>query len=297
MEENYLNLVDEVICTGDYRLDRTRTGIFSLFGRHLKFDLSNGTIPLLTTKKIVYTNILKELLWVIKGSTDSKQLNDIGVKVWNDNGSREFLDLCGFANRKEGDLGPVYGFQWRHAGAQYIDCDTNYNRQGIDQLSQVIHTLRNNPSSRRIIINSWNVPQLNEMVLPPCHTLVQFYVRQNKILDCQLYQRSADLGLGVPYNIAFYSFLLIVLSKWCNLTPGTFIHTFGDVHVYSNHVKALKLQLSRKPYPFPKIKFTGSLSLNDLDKQTLQECSDAWCNSFEIENYVAHPFIKMKMAV
>lgn len=297
MEENYLNLVDEVISSGDYRLDRTKIGTFSLFGKHLEFDLSNGSIPLLTTKKIVYTNILKELLWVIKGSTDSKQLNNIGVKVWNDNGSREFLDLCGFTDRKEGDLGPVYGFQWRYAGAQYIDCNTNYNGQGIDQLSQVIDTLKNNPSSRRIIIDSWNVPQLEKMVLPPCHTLVQFYVRQKTILDCQLYQRSADLGLGVPYNIGFYSFLILVLSKWCNLTPGKFIHTFGDVHVYSNHVESLKTQLSRKPYPFPKVEFTGLFSLNDLDNQTIQECSDLWCSSFKVENYTTHPFIKMKMAV
>lgn len=297
METDYLNLVDQVIRYGDFRIDRTKIGALSLFGKHLEFDLSGGIIPLLTTKKIMYKNILKELLWIIKGSTDSKQLNNIGVKVWNDNGSRQFLDLCGFTKRKEGDLGPIYGFQWRHAGAKYIDCDTDYTGQGIDQLSRVINTIKTDPSSRRILINSWNVPQLNEMVLPPCHTLVQFFVRKKNMLDCQLYQRSADLGLGVPYNIAFYSFLTMVLGRWCGLTPGKFIHTFGDVHVYSNHIEPLKVQLSRNPYPFPKAKFIGDFTLQNLDSQSLEECCDMWCDSFIVEDYTTHPFIKMKMAV
>ncbi|CCV02175.1 Thymidylate synthase [Invertebrate iridovirus 25] len=297
MEQDYLNLVDQVISCGDYHIDRTKVGTYSLFGKHLEFDLSEGIVPLLTTKKIVYKNILKELLWIMKGLTNSNLLNDIGVKVWNDNGSRKFLDSCGFHFRKEGDLGPIYGFQWRHAGAQYIDCDTNYIGQGIDQLSQVIETIKNNPECRRIIIDSWNVSQLPDMALPPCHCLVQFYVRNKIYLDCQLYQRSADLGLGVPYNIAFYSFLVCVLSKWCNLTPGKFIHTFGDVHVYSNHIDQLKIQLSRNPYKFPKVKFTGNFTLKDLDNLNLQECCDMWCNSFEVTDYTCHPFIKMPMAI
>jgi thymidylate synthase len=297
MEQNYLNLVKECIEHGDYRVDRTKVGTYSLFGKQLEFDLSGGYIPLLTTKKISHTNILKELLWIIKGLTDSTLLNEIGVKVWNDNGSRSFLDSCGFFERKEGDLGPIYGFQWRHAGAEYIDSDTDYTGQGYDQLSQIIQTLRDNQTCRRIIINSWNVPQLKEMALPPCHCFVQFYVRKGQYLDCQLYQRSADLGLGVPYNIASYSFLMLVLSKWTNTTPGKFIHTFGDVHVYSNHVEPLKLQLTRKPFKFPLCDFVGNFTLKDLDSKTLKECCDMWCDSFKIKDYTFHSTIKMEMAI
>jgi thymidylate synthase len=297
MEQEYLKLVQECIEHGDYRVDRTKVGTYSLFGKQLKFDLSDGSIPLLTTKKVVYKNILKELLWIIKGLTDSKSLNKIGVPIWNDNGSRDFLDSAGLCHRKEGDLGPIYGFQWRHAGAKYIDCDTDYSGQGCDQLSQVMEKLKSNPSCRRIIMNSWSVPQLDEMALPPCHCFVQFYVRGKKYLDCQLYQRSADLGLGVPYNIASYSFLMYLVGKWCNLTPGKFIHTFGDVHVYSNHVEHLKVQLTREPYNFPKIKFVGNFTLKDLDDKSLEECCDEWCDSFIIEDYNHHPIIKMSMAV
>lgn len=294
MEEAYLNLVKECIEYGDYRVDRTNVGTYSLFGKQLVFDLDGKILPLLTTKKVAYHIILKELLWIIKGSTNAKDLN---ASIWDGNGSRSFLDSLGFYQRKEGDLGPIYGFQWRHAGAKYIDCETDYNGQGVDQLSQIINTLRTKQSCRRIIINSWNVPQLNEMVLPPCHCMVQFYVRKGQYLDCQLYQRSADLGLGVPFNIASYAFLMYVLGKWCNLIPGKFIHTFGDVHVYSNHVEQLKVQIARKPYKFPTVEFVGDFTLKDLDEKTLEECCDEWCNSFEIKNYQCHDSIKMKMAV
>lgn len=297
MEEAYLNLVKECIEHGDYRVDRTKVGTYSLFGKQLIFDLDGQILPLLTTKKVAYKSILKELLWIIKGSTNSKDLNKIKVRIWDGNGSRSFLDSLGFYGRKEGDLGPVYGFQWRHAGAKYIDCDTDYNGQGIDQLSQIINALKTKQSCRRIIINSWSVPQIKEMVLPPCHCLVQFYVRKDHYLDCQLYQRSADLGLGVPFNIASYTFLMYALSKWCNLIPGQFIHTFGDVHVYSNHVEQLKVQLTRKPYKFPTVEFVGNFTLEDLDKKPLEECCDEWCNSFKIKNYWHHPTIKMEMAV
>ena len=214
MEEAYLNLVKECIEQGDYRVDRTKVGTYSLFGKQLTFDLNGKILPLLTTKKVAYKSILKELLWIIKGSTNSKDLNKVNVSIWDDNGSRSFLDSLGFYDREEGDLGPVYGFQWRHAGAKYIDCNTDYNGVGIDQLSQIIESLKAKQSCRRIIINCWDVGQLKEMVLPPCHCMVQFYVRKGQYLDCQLYQRSADLGLGVPFNIASYSFLMYVLGKW-----------------------------------------------------------------------------------
>ena len=293
MEQTYLKLVQEAITCGDYRVDRTKVGTYSLFGSQLIFDLEGGIIPLLTTKKIMVKSILKELLWIMKGQTDSKILNQNGVKIWNDNGSRSFLDASGFLEREEGDLGPIYGFQWRYAGAEYIDSKTDYTGQGLDQLKQLIDQLITNPANRRMIICSWNVPQLSQMALPPCHCLVQFYVRDGKYLDCKLYQRSADLGLGVPFNIASYSFLMYVLGKWCNLTPGKFIHSFGDVHVYSNHVEALKVQLTREPYPFPTIEFVGDFTLETLKDVTMDE----WCNSFVIKDYKCHPTIKMDMAI
>lgn len=296
MEQAYLDLIKECIEFGDYRVDRTKVGTYSLFGKQLIFDLNGGIIPLLTTKKVAVKSILKELLWIMKGQTDSKILDKNGVKVWNDNGSRSFLDGLGFYDRQEGDLGPIYGFQWRYAGAEYINSQTDYRGQGFDQLKQLIEKLRDNPSDRRMIICSWNVPQLGEMALPPCHCLVQFYVRQSKgqmFLDCQLYQRSADLGLGVPFNIASYSFLMYVLGKWCNLTPGKFIHTFGDVHVYSNHVEQLKVQLTRNPYEFPTVEFVGNFTLENLNEITMDE----WCDSFVIKNYKCHPTLKMNMAV
>jgi thymidylate synthase len=293
MEQEYLNLVKECIDNGDYRTDRTKVGTYSLFGKQLMFDLSGGILPLLTTKKIMVKSVLKELLWIMKGQTDANILNQNGVNIWTKNGSRQFLDSLGFTERDEGDLGPIYGFQWRHSGAEYLNSKTEYQGKGIDQLKEVVDTLINNPSDRRMIICSWNVPQLCQMALPPCHCLVQFYVREKKYLDCQLYQRSADLGLGVPFNIASYAFLLHVLGSWCNLVPGKFIHTFGDVHVYSDHLESLKVQITREPYPFPTVEFVGKFTLENLKEVTMNE----WCDSFVIKNYKHHPTIKMKMAV
>lgn len=294
MEQAYLDLIKKCIEYGDYRIDRTKVGTYSLFGEQLIFDLNGQILPLLTTKEVKVKSILKELLWIIKGQTDSEILNENNVKIWNSNGSRDFLNSLGFFNRKEGDLGPIYGFQWRHVGANYIDSQTDYRTcEGIDQLKQVVQDLKINKNSRRMIICSWNPIQIPEMVLPPCHCLVQFYVRKETYLDCQLYQRSADLGLGVPFNIASYCFLMYVLGKWCNLIPGRFIHTFGDVHVYSNHVENLKIQLTRKPYKFPTVEFKGNFTLENINNVTMDE----WCDSFNINNYVHHPFIKLDMAV
>ena len=224
MEQAYLNLVREVIEQGDYRIDRTKVGTYSLFAKQLVFNLDGGILPLLTTKKVMVKSILKELLWIMKGQTNSEILDKNGVKIWNDNGSKAFLNSLGFTNREKGDLGPIYGFQWRHAGVTYIASKTDYNEQGIDQLKQLVETLKQNPADRRMIICSWNVPQLREMALPPCHCLVQFYVRGKKYLDCQLYQRSADLGLGVPFNIASYSFLMYVLSLYVLSFCGVLSH-------------------------------------------------------------------------
>jgi thymidylate synthase len=289
-EQAYLKLVEECISDGDYRIDRTKVGAYSLFGRQLEFNLEGGTLPLLTTKKMFVKGILKELLWIMKGQTNSKILDKDGVKFWNDNSTRQFLDSRGLHNYEEGDLGPIYGFQWRYAGKEYPGCEGS---KGIDQLQEVVEQLKTNPTSRRMIICSWNVAQLNQMALPPCHCLVQFYVRNNTYLDCQLYQRSADIGLGVPFNIASYSFLMYVLAKWTNLTPGRFVHTFGDVHVYSTHVEALREQIARQPHSFPTVEFTGEFSLEDLENVTSEE----WCDSFVIRGYKAHPIINMPMAV
>jgi thymidylate synthase len=291
-EQCYLDLVNKCINHGDYRLDRTKIGTFALFGERLVFDLSDNTLPLLTTKFVPSNVVLKELLWILKGQTDSKILHDNGVKIWDLNGSKDFLNSRGFLDRDEGDLGPIYGFQLRHAGAQYVDSKTNYLGKGCDQLREVVQTIKTDPSNRRMIMSSWNVSQLNEMALPPCHCFVQFFVRQ-KLLDCQLYQRSADLGLGVPFNIASYAFLVHLIASWCDLKPGRFVHTFGDVHVYANHVDALQTQLARQPYKFPTVEFVGTFGLNDLSNLSMDE----WCSSFKIVNYVHHPTLKLDMAV
>lgn len=329
-EQSYLNLVRECIETGNYRMDRTKVGTYSLFGKQLEFDLGDG-LPLLTTKQMFCKGILKELLWIMKGQTNSKILDKDGVKFWNDNSTRQFLDSNSLYHYEEGELGPIYGFQWRHAGKPYksqtkkkmiilnilfgllaiwkLDISSSLigltilwwflfteKHVEIDQLRKIVEQLKTDSSSRRIIICSWNVTQLHEMALPPCHCLVQFYVRQEnniQYLDCQLYQRSADLGLGVPFNIASYSFLVHVLAKWTNLTPGRFIHTFGDVHVYVTHIEALKKQIDREPYPFPSVTFEGNFTLETLDAVTSEE----WCQSFSIRDYKYHPLIKMPMAV
>jgi thymidylate synthase len=332
-EQAYLNLVEQCISFGDYRIDRTKVGTYSLFGKHLEFNLEGGVLPLLTTKKMFVKGILKELLWIMKGQTNSKILDNDGVKFWNDNSTRQFLDSRGLHSYKEGDLGPIYGFQWRYAGKEYcsswlqkpslfliiflimtwliflisgnqnilLSLGTGFlttrllfpRRGGIDQLKDVVEQLKTNPTSRRMIICSWNVAQLDQMALPPCHCLVQFYVRNNVYLDCQLYQRSADIGLGVPFNIASYSLLMYVLAKWTNLTPGRFVHTFGDVHVYSTHVDALRRQIATQPNAFPTIEFKGQFALEDLENVTSEE----WCDSFVIHNYKAHPSINMPMAI
>lgn len=227
---------------GKERIDRTNVGTLSIFGAQMRFDLRDNIFPLLTTKRVFWRGVVEELLWFVKGSTNAKELQAKNVHIWDANSSREFLDQCGFTDRKEGDLGPVYGFQWRHFGADYKTCDESYEGQGIDQLNEVIKRIRTNPSDRRIIMSAWNVVDLPKMVLPPCHCFVQFYVADNE-LSCQLYQRSADMGLGVPFNIASYALLTYMIAHVTGLKPGDFIHTLGDAHVYKNHIEPLKEQV------------------------------------------------------
>lgn len=291
-EQAYLDLIQNIIDTGELRPDRTGTGTISIFAPpQLRFNLSDNTFPLLTTKKVFMKGIIHELLWFIKGSTDSKLLSNNGVKIWEGNGSREYLDSLGLTSRREGDLGPVYGFQWRHFGAKYIDCDTDYSNQGYDQLLNIINTLKTNPYDRRIILSAWNPPAFKEMALPPCHVFCQFYVNfpkgEKPRLNCQMYQRSCDIGLGVPFNIASYALLTYMIAMVVDMQPGNFIHVMGDTHIYSNHLDALKEQLNRTPRKFPKLKI----------KRNVTDIDDFKFDDFEIEDYNPYPPIKMKMAV
>lgn len=210
-EQQYLDLIRDVIERGEDKEDRTGVGTRSTFGNMMRFDLSQ-TFPLLTTKKVFWKGVVEELLWFLRGSTDGKALSDLGVKIWDGNGSREFLDNLGFKNRRVGDLGPVYGFQWRHFGAEYVDCDTDYTGKGVDQISQLVERIKRDPDSRRHIVSAWNVADLSKMALPPCHVLFQFYVANGK-LSCMLYQRSCDIGLGIPFNIASYALMTMMIAR------------------------------------------------------------------------------------
>ena len=261
----YLDLVNHVLETGVLKNDRTGTGTKSVFGYQMRFDLSAG-FPLVTTKKVHLKSIIYELLWFLNGDTNINYLNDHNVHIWD-----EWADA-------QGNLGPVYGAQWRSWPAK--------NGSKIDQLSDLIKQIRNNPDSRRLIISAWNVEQIPEMALPPCHCLFQFYIAQGK-LSCQLYQRSADVFLGVPFNIASYALLTMMVAQVCNLKVGEFIHTFGDAHIYTNHFEQANLQLSRSPFPLPVMK------INPLVK----EITDFKFEDFELLNYLSHPAIKAPIAI
>lgn len=283
-EYQYYDIIRDVIKNGKKKSDRTGVGTISKFGGQIRFDLSKS-FPLLTSKNVFWRGVVEELLWFINGKTDSLILDRKNVKIWNGNGSREFLDLSGFNNRKVGDLGPIYGFQWRHFGAKYINKDTDYKGQGFDQLSWLINEIKTNPDSRRLILTAWNPTDLNKMVLPPCHIMAQFYVCGDK-LSCMLYQRSCDIGLGVPFNIASYSLLTYIIAKECNLKPGEFIHTMGDMHIYNNHIDALKLQIDRIPNPFPY-----------LSIKKYKELSEYTFDDFTMDNYYPNAKIHMEMAI
>lgn len=286
-EENYLNLVKKIIFL-DVKLKENRTNIKTkhLFNQHLEFSLKNNSFPLLTTKFVKFDNVLLELLWFISGNTDSKKLAEQGVNIWNENGSRKFLDNCGFKDREEGDLGPVYGFQWNHFGASYKTCKDDYSNQGINQLENVINLIKTDPTSRRIILTAWNPKDISNMVLPPCHCFVQFFVEEGELI-CLLFQRSGDLGLGVPYNIASYALFVIMLAHVTNLKPGKLYITFGDAHVYENHFSALEQQVKKTPLTPPTVKIVGTVnSIYDFKKE-----------NFVLENYNHLGNIKLEMAL
>jgi len=285
-ELQYLQLIRKIIQTGNKKGDRTGTGTLSLFGAQMRFSLRDGSFPLLTTKKVFYRGIAEELFWFIRGSTSAKELQEKNVRIWDGNSSRAFLDSIGLNHREEGDLGPVYGFQWRHFGAEYVDMHADYSGKGVDQLANVINLIRTRPDDRRILLCAWNPADLDKMALPPCHCLVQFYCANGE-LSCQLYQRSADMGLGVPFNIASYALLTIMLAHVTGLKPGDFVHTLGDAHVYSNHVEALRQQLEREPRPFPTISI----------KRKVENIEEFKFEDFEVTGYDPHPKIAMDMAV
>src|SRR6187455_798661 len=261
----YLDLMRHVLDHGAVKSDRTGTGTRSVFGYQMRFDLQEG-FPLLTTKKLHTKSIIHELLWFLKGDTNIKYLKENGVSIWD-----EWAD-------ENGNLGPVYGSQWR-------SWQTTDGRM-IDQITQVIDQIKKNPDSRRLIVSAWNVGEIDKMKLPPCHAFFQFYVVNGK-LSCQLYQRSADVFLGVPFNIASYAALTCMIAQVCDLAPGEFVHTFGDVHIYNNHIEQVKLQLSRTPYPLPAMKLNPSV----------KNIFDFKFEDFTLENYQCHPAIKAPVAV
>lgn len=285
-EYQYLDSLHQILTRGSLKEDRTGTGTQSMFGMQCRYSLRGGILPLLTTKRVFWKGILHELLWFIAGSTNAKELSAKGVKIWEANGSREFLDKQGLTHREEGDLGPVYGFQWRHFGAEYENMHSDYTGQGVDQLAQVIDKIKNNPDDRRIILCAWNPKDLPKMALPPCHAFVQFYVSDNE-LSCQLYQRSADMGLGVPFNIASYALLTHMIAHITGLKAGDFVHTMGDAHIYLNHIEAIKEQLTREPRPFPRLVINRDVDTVD----------DFKFDDFEVHGYNPHPKISMEMAV
>ena len=284
-EEQYLELIKDILDNGDIFNGRNGT-TKAIIGSMMKYSLDDGTIPLLTTKRMAWKTCLKELLFFIKGHTDNKILKSKKVNIWNENGSREFLDSRNLKHYKEDDLGPVYGFQWRHFNTPYINCDTDYTNKGIDQLQNIIDSLKNPETrySRRLILTAWNPNQLNEMALPPCHLLSQFNVVGEDKLTCTLYQRSGDVGLGVPFNIASYAFLTHIIAKICGLKAHKFIHFISNAHIYDDHFENLANQLNNSPYEFPKLKIS---SVKNIDDYTIED--------FVISDYNYHSAINLKM--
>ena len=263
--QQYLNLLTHVLNQGVTKTDRTGTGTISVFGHQSRYDLSQG-FPLLTTKKLHLKSIIHELLWFLKGSTNVQYLQEHGVRIWNE------------WAKEDGELGPIYGYQWRSW--------PDYHGGNIDQIAQVIESIKHNPDSRRHLVCAWNVAQIDDMQLPPCHILFQFYVANGK-LSCQLYQRSADIFLGVPFNIASYALLTMMMAQVTGLQPGEFIHTLGDAHIYLNHIEQVKLQLSRTPRPLPTLHINPAIGHIDEFKY----------EDFSLTNYDPHPHIKGDIAV
>jgi thymidylate synthase len=291
-EYQYLNLVKDILEKGS--LERGRNGnTISLFGASMRFSLQDNTIPILTTKQTAWKTCLKELLWFIRGQTNNKILQAQNVHIWDGNSTPEFLKSRGLSYYEEGELGPIYGYQWRHFNGNWfnqqlqIKSDPSFTNEGIDQLQQIIDQLKNpeTRTSRRLVMTAWNPCQLDQMALPPCHILCQFNVHDGNKLSCSMYQRSGDIGLGVPFNIASYSFLTHILAKHCGLEAHEFVYFLGNAHIYDDHIEQMKEQITRTPYPFPKIEITN----------THEDINDYTTEEIEIKQYQYHPKITMNM--
>lgn len=280
-EQAYLDLLQHVMTNGTEKGDRTGTGTLSHFGAQLRFDLADG-FPLLTTKKVHFKSIVYELFWFLSGSTHVDYLQQNNVRIWNEWAT---ADQTARFNRPAGDLGPIYGHQWRNYGATKRE-DCSYDNDGVDQITEVIEQIKTNPNSRRLIVSGWNPKEADQVALPPCHTLFQFFVADNK-LSCQLYQRSADLFLGVPFNIASYALLTHMVAQVCGLEVGEFVWTGGDCHIYQNHREQVELQLTRSLYELPTL--TLNPDIKDIFAFTFDDIS--------VEGYESHPAIKAKVAV
>jgi thymidylate synthase len=284
-EFQYLTLIEDIINYGTMVNGRNGNAL-TTFGSAMHFSLENNIVPILTTKKVAIQTCIKELLWFISGNTNNKTLKNQNVNIWNKNGSREFLDSRKLNNLDEDDLGPVYGHQWRHFNAEYNNCNTDYSNKGVDQLKYIIECLKDPKErySRRLVMSAWNPCQIEQMALPPCHILAQFNVINDE-LSCSLYQRSGDVGLGVPFNIASYSILTHILAKHCNLKPKEFVYYLGNTHIYDDHITELQKQITRLPYKFPTI----------IIDSTHKDINDYKLDNIKILEYTCHPSIKMEM--
>ena len=285
-ENQYLNLIDDILSTKNNQEGRNGNTL-SIFGSTMHFSLEHNKIPIMTTKKVAWKTCLRELLWFIKGDTNNKHLKENNVHIWDENGSRQFLDGRGLTKFMEDDLGPIYGFQWRHYNAKYNDCNSDYSNKGIDQLKEVIECLKDpeKRNSRRMIITAWNPCQLDIMALPPCHIFMQFNVTNNNKLSCAMYQRSNDEACGTCFNIASYCFLTHLLAKHCDLEPYEFLYYKGNCHIYEEHIDNIKIQLQREPFEFP--------TLEIINKR--ENIEDYVETDFIITNYKHHEAIKYVM--
>lgn len=283
--KTYLDLLNKILLEGEEKKSRTGVNCIEIFGVNLQFDLRNNQLPLLTTRKMAWKSIVCELLWFIRGETSSKSLERDGVNIWKANANQHFIESGGI----NGDLGPIYGFQWRHWGANYCGSNADYSGQGIDQLAQVVEALKVNPTSRRIILSAWNVGDLTQMALPPCHVMAQFNVSNNGELSCLVTQRSADVVLGLPFNIASYALLTHMLAHVTGLAGGKLFFSIGSAHIYKNHLSALYQQLEREPKMVPKIYFN--------EEEALKKLENFKFDNFRLEDYNAEPPIKFEMSV
>lgn len=286
-ENAYLDLLKHVLEKGTYHDDRTGTGVYSVFGYQIRMPIGMS-FPLLTTKKVYWKGVVEELLWFLRGQTDNKILQANNVHIWDGNSSREFLDKSGLNAYEEGDCGPIYSFQWKHFGANYETCNSDYTNKGVDQIAYILSEIKTNPNSRRIYMSAWNPSDLGKMCLPPCHVSCQFYVRSGRYLSCHLYMRSCDAFLGLPFNIASYSLLTYMLAAQAGIEPEDLVISFGNLHIYSNHVEQVKEQLKREPMFWPTVK------LADPDTWTMDTVK---MEDITLENYVSHGVIKAVMAI